>query len=177
MKRGLFLLIVLCLMLQGVILRGYGAEGEISVRTVKKCQVSLYQVAVPEGCNYRLETRYGGGLLTFDDTLSSDLAAWLSQRAENGITQEMEQGIVRFSNLEEGLYLVVQTDAEETLEKFAPFLVCIPWDGSMWQVEVTPFPEEVPRTGDRFWLTLIVLLGSGTTLMSLGKKKVLTKYI
>lgn len=159
MKRKLIVSVLLCVLLLSVRMDVWAMEGKITVRTAEACHVTIYKVAAPEGMNYRLLECYGGGRMTFDDTLSPDLAAWLAGRVKDGIIKETEQRIAEFFNLEEGLYLVVQTGEAEN-GRFEPFLVSIPWDGSMWQVEVTPFPEESPQTGDEIYAYFVLWIVS-----------------
>ena len=52
------------------------AEGSIRVNT-EATDSALYRVGTGEGDGYRLAEQYGGGYLTFDDTLSQSLADWL----------------------------------------------------------------------------------------------------
>ena len=163
--RKILVLMAVCFLLP---VTANAAEGEIRVRTERACQISVTMVAKPEGTDYRLLDTYGGGLLAFDDTLSSDLAAWLTNKTQNAEGKETEQGIAVFSGLEEGLYLVTHTGGENP---FLPFLVCIPWDGAMWQVEVTPFPEEMPQTGDEIAGSVMLLFSSASGLLVLKRKK------
>lgn len=166
-KRKLIVSVLLCVLLLSVRMDAWAMEGKITVRTAEACHVTIYKVAAPEGMNYRLLECYGGGLMTFDDTLSPDLAAWLAGRVKDGITKETEQGAAEFFDLEEGLYLVVQTGDTET---FAPFFVSIPWDGSMWQVEVTPFPEESPQTGDEIYAYFVLWIVSAMAVVLVQRK-------
>lgn len=165
MKGKMQIFLVVLLLVPVLAMQVSAAEGSICIRTEEDCEVTVYYVAEPDGIHYRLLDSYGGGLLTFDDTLSTDLAAWLAGRTVDGIAMETEQGIAVFSDLEEGLYLVVQTKGEKGKNPFAPFLVSIPWDGYIWEVEVTPFPEETPQTGDAVLCDVFLLLFSTALLV------------
>ena len=170
MKRKGIAALFLCFLLWTVITDARAAEGEIILRTENACQVTLYPVATPEGQDYRMMQEYGGGKITFDDTLSGELAAWLAKKAQGGLTEKTDNGILRFPDLQEGLYLIVQTEAEANCSPFEPFLISIPWDGSQWQVEITPLPEEVPQTGDAIFRHLIIMLLSAATAAAFGRK-------
>lgn len=159
MKRVLAGMIVLFVILPLIALDAFAAEGVIRIVLREDGEVTVCLVGVPEGDHHRLLDAYGGGEVSFDDSLSNELAAWLAQKKRDGITKSLENGVAEFTGLEEGLYLVAQTKGEKGKEKFAPFLVSIPWDGNMWQVEVTPMPPEPPQTGDGifFFLCMFVL--------------------
>ncbi len=99
-----------------------------------------------------------------------------------------EMGIVRFGDLELGLYLVVQNKAAAGYEKLAPFLVSVPymWNGSYiydvssrpkTELEKTPVPTEpqptkpsgpnLPQTGQLWWPVPVLACG-GLLLFAVG---------
>ncbi len=136
------------------------ATGSIHLKTQEK--VALYFVGTPEGSGYRLTDSCGGGYLTFDDTLSADLAAWLSARLINTDPYRIGSS---FNILEEGLYLVCSRDDEG----FAPFFVTIPWDGYHWNLEMDPSGEAIPQTGDTVCGAFLAMAASCAGLMVLTR--------
>ena len=125
---------------------------EVGDFVVTNGAVKLYQVAQqgPEG--YLVSDSFGGGLVKPEDALSSSLAQWLAQTAEDGgITRLLDaDGCAEFSRLPDGLYLVVQSEKMDGFYPFEPFLVTIPMDGER-DIQVSPpvFPivAESPATG------------------------------
>lgn len=142
--------------------------------------VKLYQVALqgPEG--YLLSDSFGGGMVKPEDALSSSLAQWLAQTAEDGgITRLLDaDGCAEFSRLPDGLYLVVQSEKMDGFYPFEPFLVSIPMEGE-WDIQVSPpiFPivAESPATGQDMQPFLgiagMVVSGLGLALCIAGKRR------
>lgn len=160
-----------CVIFALVLLTGIGspasaAQGSIQVETDAEGLV-LYQVGMSEGTGYRLKENFGGGYLTFDDTLSRELAVWLSGRADRAEKLLPEPGGKIFLGLNEGLYLVCCEDAEG----FAPFLVIIPWDGYYWEVDVDPSAAPVPQTGDTVGSLILAMAASGAGVMVLARRR------
>ena len=124
--------------------------GSVQIIT-KGGTVALYRVGDFEDNHFRLLEDYGGRKVTFDETLSPELATNLVQYARSGYVKAADlNGIVEFNGQEPGLYLVVQRTAPQGYELFAPFLVSLPWDGDQWEVKAEPKLEGVqPQTGDR----------------------------
>ncbi len=143
-------------------------SGEIRVETGKETTVSLYLIGTWEKGGYRLLDSYGGGKLSFDDILSDQLATTLAERAEGGVSRKTVQGVVEFSDLQEGLYLVSQTNEQG----FIPFLVSLPWDGDQWQVQITTRGDS-PQTGDQSGVRIsaIVMLFTMVGLLVVGSRK------
>ena len=129
--------------------------------------VALYKVGNMNGQAFVLEDAYGGDSVTLEDTFSPELAAWLDAQAKSGQIKAPDIcGKVLFSDLEAGLYLVAQRSAPSGSAPFAPFLVCIPWDGSLWNVSINmEDPEQQPVTEDSanpglfLWLMALSLAG------------------
>lgn len=122
-----------------------------SIRIITKGgTVALYRVGDFEDTHFRLLDAYGGGEVTFDESLSPGLAEKLVQQARNGYVKAADlNGAVEFQGQEAGLYLVVQRSTPQGYEPFAPFLVSLPWDGDQWNVKAEPKLEGVqPQTGD-----------------------------
>lgn len=153
---------------------------EVGDFVVTNGAVKLYQVAQqgPEG--YLVSDSFGGGLVKPEDALSSSLAQWLAQTAEDGgITRLLDaDGRAEFSRLPDGLYLVVQSEKMDGFYPFEPFLVTIPMDGER-DVQVSPsvFPivAESPATGQDMQPFLgvagMVVSGFGLALCAMGKRK------
>lgn len=137
--------------------------GSICVKT-NGGTVGLYPVGDINGQAYRLYDTYGGGILEDGDILSSHLAAWLYEQAQSGQIKASDiGGEVVFSDLQPGLYLIVQPSAPSEQKTFDPFLISIPWDGYMW--EVTLNLEQLPQTGEHFvptiWLFAMAVSAAG----------------
>ena len=153
---------------------------EVGDFVVTNGAVKLYQVAQqgPEG--YLVSDSFGGRLVKPEDALSSSLAQWLAQTAEDGgITRLLDaDGCAEFSRLPDGLYLVVQSEKMDGFYPFEPFLVTIPMDGER-DIQVSPpvFPivAESPATGQDMQPFLgvagMVVSGLGLALCAMGKRK------
>lgn len=140
-------------------------EGMIKVKTTGGT-VALYKIGQINGQSFCLYPEYGGGNLSEDDILSSNLAAWLSEEAANGhIIAADIGGNVVFENLDAGLYLVVQPSTPSGQTPFDPFLIAIPWDGYVWQVDVDM--KQLPLTGDGP-LPLYAMVGMILSVMGIG---------
>lgn len=119
---------------------------------VNRGTVVLHYVAEPAGEDYRLTEILGGGIVKKEDALSAELAQWLGERTgQSGTAQFLDaDGSTEFSGLEEGLYLLTQTEAPEGYACVQPFLIPIPMNG---QWEVLAYPKntvlltESPKTG------------------------------
>ena len=108
--------------------------------------VALYKVGDINGQNVCLYETYGGGILTEDDLLSANLAAWLNERAQNGHIKAADiLGDAVFENLSSGLYLIAQPSTPSGQTPFEPFLLIMPWDGYVWDVNIDM--EILPQTG------------------------------
>ena len=150
--------------------------GSIGVMLDGEGVVTLYRVGSIQENRYRLLDSYGGTVLGFDDILSADLAAWLAQEVFGGQEKRSADGLVTFSGLEQGLYLLVQTDAAGGIP-FTPFLVSLPWDGDQWCIQTSPKIEEllerIPHTGDQSALprALALAVFSGAAILYLLSEK------
>lgn len=89
------------------------------------------------------------------DTLDGELARRLSSYAlanglhEVGSLEVVDSGIVRFSDLDLGLYLLVQTKAADGYRSVSPFLVSLPLeeDGTLvYDVDASPKMETLTHT-------------------------------
>lgn len=120
-----------------------------------------------------------------DPELAGDVAAFVEEKnVQACATAENEAGKVVFTDLELGVYLIVQTEASDGYELLNPFLVSIPMneDGhyvyevnaegkfQLYQEPTTPTkPSEpsLPQTGQLNW-PIPVLAVLGMTLFSVG---------
>jgi len=163
MRRMLVCILTALVLVTGVPLRCLAADDRGSIRiTLTKEEdriyygsVTLYRVGVPVSGGYRLGSGYGGGFVEEKDAQAPALAQWLAERV--GIGDEIrvldDNGCGEFRDLEEGLYLLVQTDPAEGFYPFVPFLVRLPYEGQ-WEVLAFPKLESLPvispQTGDGF---------------------------
>lgn len=114
--------------------------------------VTLYQVGVRTENGYRITEGFGGGMVRQEDAASEKLAGWLAETAEAaGLTLLLDaDGNAVFSELEEGLYMLVQTERMDGFYPIYPMLVRIPqngcWDVKLYR-EPVPVVTEIPRTG------------------------------
>ena len=175
MRRKMLCLVLLMILLTVLQTQVWAASGTIRVNIGGMGEVTVYKVGKPEEEGHRLSETYGGGFVTYDDILSPDLAAWLAQRAKGGISRETRQGTAVFTGLEEGLYLVVQTGQREGYYNFSSFLVNLPWDGTLWEIDASPkmeqIPSQTPQTGDGIGMSLGMLVLSLTGLMAMARRK------
>ena len=164
-KKWIYFLFTVALIAK-IVIPTSAAQGSVRVNTEAAGAV-LYRVGAADGNGYRLKEEFGGGYLTFDDTLSQALADWLYECAsdEEKIPSDKDGRV--FSNLEEGLYLVCSEDAQ----CFPPFLVIIPWDGYHWNVEVDPLDYTSPETGDSVGTAILIMAASGAGISALCKRK------
>lgn len=112
--------------------------------------VVLFRVGDRVEDGYRIVEAFGGGLVKMEDAFSPHLARWLAEmEGGEGIPRHLDaDGKAFFSNLTEGLYLLVQ--AKEGERPIQPFLVTIPYAGQ-WDVYAYPntwrITTEAPATG------------------------------
>lgn len=81
------------------------------------------------------------------DQLAKDLAGYASDRKIKGTTKQIgNDGSVTFSDLELGLYLLVQTEAASGYSKAGPFLVTVPMqEEGVYCYEVDASPKVEPK--------------------------------
>lgn len=117
--------------------------------------VTLYQVGTPMADGYRMADIFGGGIVKDADAQSPYLAKWLAEAAgDSGLRQPLDpDGNAEFSNLQEGLYLVTQTERTDGFYSFEPFLLKLP-NETRWHLQVNVEPEPIvadtlanPQTG------------------------------
>ena len=185
MKRGIMAFALMpALLLLSV---GAGAsemKGSVEVKLdagelpVTNGAVSMYLVGVPTEGGYRLLDRYGGGIVRSEDAASSNLAYWLRELAGSGQELLLDvDGRVVVAGIEEGLYLVEQTQRMDGFYPFRAFLAEVP-SGGRWtrrfEPAVLPITDEPPCTGD---LTLylgtlgMILSGGGLVVCGIWMRK------
>lgn len=132
-------------------------QGQISVtmayqgKTVSGGTLTLYRVGQvhEDDGNYDFQPTgdFASCGASFADVTSSALAASLAQYAKNhdlsGVTKQVgADGKVAFSNLEVGLYLLVQNKAADGYRKAKPFLVSLPYlEDGVYRYEVDASPK------------------------------------
>lgn len=114
--------------------------------------VTLYQVGIRTEDGYRITEGFGGGIVRQEDTDSDKLAQWLAETAEEpGMTLLLDaDGTAVFSEQEEGLYILVQTERIDGFYPISPVLLTIP-EEDRWDVHIhrqpVPVVTEIPKTG------------------------------
>lgn len=185
MRRKLVCILITVLVLLGLESESAAATQTGSIRVDLRFDsgsVTLYKVGSPISGGYMLRQEFGGGIISKKDVSSGVLAQWLEEQTESeGWTLPAdEQGYADFSRLEEGLYLLVQTQAANGYYPFQPFLVELPYEGQ-WHIQANPkmeeYPTEQPQTGQSmapfFWMGGMTASGIGLLgcLMMLRKRK------
>ena len=136
--------------------------------------VALYKVGDINGQTMRLFEEYGGGMVTEEDILSANLAAWLNEQTRNGQIKDTDLwGDTLFDGLSPGLYLLSQPSTPSGQTPFDPFLIVMPWDGYVWEINVDL--ELLPQTGSAgipdiwIWTMVISTLGIGICIVCRNK--------
>ncbi len=180
MRRGMMALLVLA----AVVLLSVGAgasemKGSVEVKLdagelpVINGAVTIYLVGIPIEGGYRLLDRYGGGIVRAEDVGSRNLAFWLGELTDSGRELLLDvDGRVVFSGMEEGLYLVEQTQRMDGFYPFRAFLAEVPADGQWtrrFAPAVFPITDEPPCTGDlTLYLGTLGMILSGGGLVCCG---------
>lgn len=157
---------VMCVLLAGILLSAMGIQGSaaevegsiwvsmnVDDLAVTNGTMSLYRVGVKAGDGYRIREEFGGGMVREEDAQSPHLAQWLAQM-DNGEGMERMldvDGNVVFTQLEEGLYLLVQSERMDGFYPIHPILMTVPCQ-EQWNVQIhmdpLPIVVESPRTGE-----------------------------
>ena len=159
MRKGIFLMCVAVWLLFSATVTA-AAENRGSIRLkleagdlpVINGAVTLYQVGIKVEEGYRITEAFGGGIVRQDDADSEKLAQWLAESAsEAGLHMLLDaDGNAVFSELEEGLYMLVQTERIDGFYPIYPVLLTIPQEDN-WDVLVhrspSPVVTELPKTG------------------------------
>ena len=173
---------LLCILFAAVLVMGLAmpvsaqSSGEIRVTLdfgdgeVHDGSVLLCLAATAEGEHYRLTETFGSGLVKREDVVSDALAQWLAEIAiREGKSRILDaDGSACFTGLEQGLYLLVQSEQIEGVDPFAPMLIVLPSGGAL-QLAVFPQQRRVysqcPQTGQSNTLLIgamgMVLSGMG----------------
>ena len=118
--------------------------------------------ARPEGEHYRLLDAFGGGIIRREDMVSDALALWLAETVRREETARIldADGSACFTNLEEGLYLLVQGEEIQWMDPFEPILIPMPSNGQ-WQLSAWPQQRlilaQCPQTGQPITLLLAAM--------------------
>ena len=186
MHRRLMCIMMVIGLLGNLAVQGAAAAQTGSICVVLECgegvvssgTVTLYRVGEPVEGGYRLRSAFGGAFVAEADAGGSALAQRLVGLADSdGVAHYPDaDGCVEYSRLEEGLYLVAQTEATEGFYPVVPFLVQLPCVGQ-WYVEANPkmmeLPEEQPQTGQHPApiLAAMGLVLSGLALLALADRR------
>lgn len=112
--------------------------------------VALYLVAAPMDEDYRLTEAFGGGVIREGEALSPALAKWLAETIDTeGWEKVLDNfGSAEYRELDEGLYLLVQTQRSTGYHTMEPMMVQIPCQ-MQWHVQAYPMMNEItlPPTG------------------------------
>ena len=185
--RKMLLLICLTVCLTAAVPVAEAAEqrGSIQIRldagdlAVTNGAVTLYQVGISSEEGYRITEGFGGGTVYREDADSENLAQWLAESAdESGLTMLLDaDGNAIFSELEKGLYMLVQTERMDGFYPILPVLLTIPeedhWDVRIYRQPV-PVVTEIPKTGQSpipFLGVLGMILSSAGLLFCIWKQK------
>ena len=143
---------------------------------VSDAAVAVYRVGTAAVGGYRLTEDFGGGFISEADVFYPELIGWLAgETGGQALRRNTDgQGMACFDALEEGLYLVVQESRAGEAWAFDPFILILPWDGTVWDITAAPkmeYREEfTPQTSDPGSLErgMWGMLLSGAALVALG---------
>lgn len=189
MKKGLAYLALLAVFIfVPLSVRGAEESGSLRIRmqyedrAVSGGVVSLYYVGqwTHEGFSFAGPfAKCGLDVEDLQPETAAALAAFASERDIPGQSQTVgDSGTVLFTDLEEGLYLAVQSDAAPGYLPMNPFLIQMPQEvngSNIHHIEARPklTPEDspkdpqLPQTGQLKW-PVPVLLAGGAVLLILG---------
>ena len=125
---------------------------EVGELPVTNGAFTLYRVGTAISDGYRICEDYGGGFVRGEDALSPHLAQWLAGMGEKEGTEMLMDvdGNAVFSGLEDGLYLLVQSERTDGFYPIQPMLLTIPREAGRdisLQLEPLPMVAEAPPTG------------------------------
>lgn len=206
MIKRICVIFVICFLLLQLIPAAYAetvvdmdTKGSISVRVafdgvpLEGMKLNCIKVAdlVPTAGGYQFECVYDNSIIfTAENIQDTNNPEQMLELVKNGtkkpITQTVNRdGIIKFTNLYPGLYLIYQTEDYVTSDGdmvIAPFLVSIPYDGNYdvdakskpapdiipEETEPTaPPPPKLPQTGQLEW-PIPILLCAGMAFFGLG---------
>jgi len=119
-----------------------------------------------------------------DAELARELAAKAAEAKLKGITASINEGEAVFSDVEPGLYVVVQLEASDGFEALSPFMISMPkFENGVYVTDVKAAPKTelekepsahekpadptLPQTGQLNW-PVPILAVSGVTLFAAG---------
>lgn len=186
MRRMLWLLWIIACLAAGIpMMAAAETIGSVQVKLdagelpVINGAVTLYQVGVKVENGYRILEGFGGGIVRQEDADSAKLAQWLAESAEEtGMCLLLDaDGNAVFSELETGLYMLVQTERIDGFYPINPILLAIP-EGEQWDLKIyrepAPVVTELPQTGQSpipFLGVLGMILSSAGLILCAGKHK------
>lgn len=123
--------------------------------------LEMHHVGIPAEQGYRLAEAFGGGIIRKEDADSAYLAQWLAEAAKDpGKVINLDvDGNVSFTDLEAGLYLILQTQPTDGFHPIAPFLVAVPENGEQ-SILVYPPTEPIIAENPQTRQPLAPLLGA-----------------
>ena len=152
---------------------------EVEDLAVVNGSVTLYQVGSKTEEGYRITENFGSGIVRMEDADSEKLARWLADTVEvtgNSMLLDAD-GTAVFCDLEEGLYMLVQTERIDGFYPINPILLTIPQEGK-WDAKIhrqpVPVVTELPQTGQSpvlFFSILGMVLSSTGLLLCLPKNR------
>lgn len=142
--------------------------------------VTLYQVGLKTEEGYQISEDFGGGTVQHNKADSGKLAQWLAASASsNGMPLLLDaDGTAVYSELEEGLYILVQTERIDGFYPIHPVLLTIP-SGEEWNLKIirepVPIVTEIPQTGQSpipyFGILGMLLSSAGLFLCAKNNRK------
>lgn len=159
MRRRLMCIVLMAAVLSGNVLQAQAAEWRGSIHVTLEYgqepiqgSVTLYRVGEETPDGYRLLESFGGGMIRQEDGQSPALAQWLAESAGDGGEARIldADGTACYTDLEQGLYLLMQPQPPEGYLAVSPFLIPVPYDG-LWNMTAYPKTQRVvtesPKTG------------------------------
>lgn len=186
MRKAICTILAVWLLIMVPVTAAAGTGGSLWVRLdvgelpVTNGAFTLYRVGVPISDGYRIMEAYGGGFVRGEDALSPHLAQWLDGMGEKSGTEILMDvdGNAVFSGLEDGLYLLVQTEKTDGFYPVQPMLLTIPREARRdvsLQLEPLPMVAEAPPTGQDptpyIGLLGLVISLAGLVLCTDGRKR------
>lgn len=141
-------------------------------------KVTMYAIGKAVEGGYRLSAELADWTVDVTEIFDPDLARWLAEniRAE-GISKTVgDAGLVEFTGLEEGVYLMVQTQAAPGYQPFRPYIVVLPMSGQEWKAPTCPKVNRLegdnPKTGDtQLLMGAVGMAVSGAGLWMCGRRR------
>ena len=116
---------------------------------VREGSLEICRIGDPVEEGYCLLPEFGSGIVAGEEIPSEAFALWISQKAAGGREQEPDRnGLVRFDDLEPGIYLVRQSRESESYYPISPYLACVSPELSLIDTfPVITLKGDLPRTG------------------------------